>query len=352
NVSYMEIGFGDGTNLGMSSSKWNILYIDNIALYPPKCVPSQSSLQADITEDCVVNYDDLDVFSDNWLLAGYTVSATAVSDDDLVLYYDFNGDAVDSVAGNDGTVQNLGSAATYEAGHDNQCIHFDATSGTSGSNMIIPEAALASLDDEVTFSFWLKKDEYSPQWYQALFAGHGVATGQCEIFKGYAPAEATNMQTTFSVGSDGCVAWQSWDSIPGLFDDDDPTIYTDWNHYAVVKNVKLGYIYLYINGELEQFISGKYKPVTGCDKFRLGSSASIENIDDYNFCKASFDEFKMYKRALTHAEILTLAGQSSATVPLSMFDGADDSDFNTDEAVDFKDYAILANEWLVEDLWP
>jgi len=30
NVSYMEIGLGDGTDLGMSSSKWDVLYIDNI----------------------------------------------------------------------------------------------------------------------------------------------------------------------------------------------------------------------------------------------------------------------------------------------------------------------------------
>jgi len=30
NVSYMEIGLGDGTNLGMSGSKWDILYIDDI----------------------------------------------------------------------------------------------------------------------------------------------------------------------------------------------------------------------------------------------------------------------------------------------------------------------------------
>ncbi|MBW2561176.1 MAG: right-handed parallel beta-helix repeat-containing protein, partial [Deltaproteobacteria bacterium] len=33
-VSYMEIGFGDGTDLGMHGSKWDIIYIDDIALYP------------------------------------------------------------------------------------------------------------------------------------------------------------------------------------------------------------------------------------------------------------------------------------------------------------------------------
>ena len=35
-VSYMEIGFGDGTDLGMSRVQWDIIYIDNIALYRPE----------------------------------------------------------------------------------------------------------------------------------------------------------------------------------------------------------------------------------------------------------------------------------------------------------------------------
>ena len=35
-VSYMGIGIGDGTDVDMSSSKWDIIYIDDIALYPPE----------------------------------------------------------------------------------------------------------------------------------------------------------------------------------------------------------------------------------------------------------------------------------------------------------------------------
>jgi len=67
NVTYMEIGFGDGTNVGMSSSKWDMIFVDDIALYPAKCVVSESELQADITGDCVVNYDDLAYLTNGWL---------------------------------------------------------------------------------------------------------------------------------------------------------------------------------------------------------------------------------------------------------------------------------------------
>jgi len=82
NVTYMEIGFGDGTNKGMSSSKWDIIYVDDIALYPGKCILSESSLQADITEDCVVDVSDLAYIVDGWLsdLAEGDINGDAIVD--------------------------------------------------------------------------------------------------------------------------------------------------------------------------------------------------------------------------------------------------------------------------------
>jgi len=51
--------------------------------------------------------------------------------------------------------------------------------------------------------------------------------------------------------------------------------------------------------------------------------------------------FALFDRALTAAEI-------KALVPVQLIKG----DINADASVDFADYSILANEWLVEDLWP
>jgi len=66
-VSYMEIGFGDGTDLGMPFSVFEVLYIDDIKLYPPSCIPSKSGLTMDATGDCVTNYDDLAQLNTYWL---------------------------------------------------------------------------------------------------------------------------------------------------------------------------------------------------------------------------------------------------------------------------------------------
>jgi hypothetical protein len=51
------------------------------------------------------------------------------------------------------------------------------------------------------------------------------------------------------------------------------------------------------------------------------------------------DELRVYSRALSLAEIQYLAGKPRI-------------DINNDGTVDFRDYAILADKWLEEILWP
>jgi len=152
------------------------------------------------------------------------------------------------------------------------------------------------------------------------------------------------MVSVFHAGSAGNVDWSQWDEVtftqPGTFD------YTAWNHFALVKDCGNGEIWFYSNGELMAYARGEINKMYGLDEFRLGS-----NYGDSGFYEGSVDDFRVYNRALSHAEVLTLAGETTTTVTLSDFN-AEDSDFNTDDAIDFKDYAILANEWLVEDLWP
>jgi len=344
-VSYLEIGFGNGTDLGMSSSKYDIIFVDDIALYPAKCVVSQSALTADITEDCIVNYDDLDALAYNWLLAGYTVAPEAVSDDGLVLHYEFENNTTDAVAGNNGTLQNLGSSASYDTGHDGgKCIHFNATSGTSGSNMIVPPASFADVNEQVTFSFWIKNDTAAPAWYQNTFGGTDNAGDRSHLFMHYSPAYMGNMVSVFHAGSGGNEGWSQWGAVtltqPETFD------YLAWNHIALVKNCFNGEMWMYTNGELSMYRRGEINKMYGCDEFRLGSL-----YGDAAFYQGCFDDFRVYNRALSHAEVLTLAGETSATVGLDQL-FAEDSDINGDDSVDFKDYLILANEWLVEDLWP
>jgi len=240
-------------------------------------------------------------------------------------------------------LQNLGSAATYEASFDGQCIHFNATGNYSGSNVAVPSAAFADVEDEVTFSLWVKNDSNQPDWYQSIFGGANNFGGQSGLFGLMAPVYSgeyqwlinSSMATIFNAGSDD-ISYNA----PGH------DYYTDWNHYGLVKNIYNGEMWLYINGELIAYGKDNYSSMNSCDEFKLGS-----NHGDSGFWQGCVDDFRIYNRALSHAEILTLANVSTATVDFDMFK-ADKSDINSDEAVDFKDYSVLASEWLEESLWP
>jgi hypothetical protein len=67
NVKRMYIGVGNRVTPTLGGS--GMLYIDDIRLYRPRCVPSMLKPDADIAEpyDCKVDYKDLDVLAHEWL---------------------------------------------------------------------------------------------------------------------------------------------------------------------------------------------------------------------------------------------------------------------------------------------
>ncbi len=68
------------------------------------------------------------------------------------------------------------------------------------------------------------------------------------------------------------------------------------------------------------------------------------------------NELRVYSRALSHGEVASLAGYTAGTVlsqpVLALLSTLSDTDLNDDEMIDFKDFALLANTWLDEVLWP
>jgi hypothetical protein len=74
-----------------------------------------------------------------------------------------------------------------------------------------------------------------------------------------------------------------------------------------------------------------------------------------NYFNGLIDELRVYKRALTQAEVAYLAGKTAAfTQPVSWLLTPQDiaMDLNSDGVINLKDYAILTNAWLEEKLWP
>ena len=130
-----------------------------------------------------------------------------------------------------------------------------------------------------------------------------------------------------------------------------------WNHIAMTKNTVVGTQKIYHNGVLvadnvAQNTSGgsgggdplvaATRSMAGIGNFYIGCFAPTRGDLWYT---GSMDEFMVYDRALSHAEIVFLAkGAGTATLPV-------DSDANVDnsnEVIDMDDLVGLTVDWLTE----
>jgi hypothetical protein len=101
------------------------------------------------------------------------------------------------------------------------------------------------------------------------------------------------------------------------------------------------YIRTYVKGMLDRQMATTEILGSSTDTLKIG-------CEPYNTAAGLFngliDELRIYSRVLSDAEIAWLA---DVTEPFS-----EPFDLHQDGTVDFKDYAVLADSWLQERLWP
>jgi hypothetical protein len=76
-IKKMYIGLGSRTSPKVGGT--GTIYVDDIRVYPSRCVPSLGKPAADLSGNCVVDYLDLDIMAQQWLQA--IPPATALSAD-------------------------------------------------------------------------------------------------------------------------------------------------------------------------------------------------------------------------------------------------------------------------------
>jgi hypothetical protein len=68
-TSIRQIYIGVGDRDAPESGGGGMLYIDDIRLYQPRCFPSLAKSAADFNSNCVVDYPDLKILTNDWLFA-------------------------------------------------------------------------------------------------------------------------------------------------------------------------------------------------------------------------------------------------------------------------------------------
>jgi hypothetical protein len=90
--------------------------------------------------------------------------------------------------------------------------------------------------------------------------------------------------------------------------------------------------------------STPYDGTLAIENFRL-----IKAAPGWEFYVGKIDDFRIYNRALSQAEIGWLGTKGTGNVPFANVSNLKSS---TPEKISFNDFAILAKDWLTEKTWP
>jgi hypothetical protein len=258
-----------------------------------------------------------------------------------VAHYQFDGSANDSSGNGNHGAEIWGPA--YVAGMDNQAISLDGLD----DYVAIQNLNYASEGHrEVTVCAWIRTSQPNLQtivsfdrneYWRLDIGGDGLDDGQLG-WKVMTISMGAGQQ--MDLGSSTLVDDGQWHYVTGVFDK--------------------GELIIYIDGHREASASGGSTFGTGNTRYGfVGQRSEAEGFDGDTGVPWRFDgeldDVRIYSRALPQAEVGSLAGRSTTyTQPVDLLLSPPDPAMNmvTDNIINFRDYALLADSWLDEVLWP
>jgi hypothetical protein len=313
-VKKVYLGVGNRNNPQMGGS--GKLYIDDIRVCPPQCVPSLGKPAADLSGNCIVDYADVEIVADEWLNDGFVVTPSDPGTSGLIAHYPFNGNANDVVGGHNGTTTGF---VSYGAGKIGQAIILDGvddlvTVGPVGISGAAPR----------TISGWVKANatiDSLPNWIDIFGFVGPTADPRADM--------SFDMEIGEAQGRRGYVIHvYGWERV--IMDVD-----FEWHHLAASYDGTT--IAWYGDGRLVG--TDDSRPLDTRDQVHMG-----KRDDNANYFPGRVDEVRIFSRVLPAAQIAWLAGH---TAPISI-----PADLYQDDVIDFKDLAVLGDAWLEEILWP
>ncbi|MHC4706445.1 MAG: SUMF1/EgtB/PvdO family nonheme iron enzyme, partial [Planctomycetota bacterium] len=306
---------------------------------------SQGDITADITGDCAVDYRDLKILTEDWLDSGYYVPATEPNDANLALHYAFDESSGTTVSDSSGhgytgtffTDVNQTPAeisGRMDAGRSGNSFHFSAQIETGGVSMPNDLFVDNNLTQEITVGIWIRNshpdetpDSGAFMWEFREWDGVSTTAGPQVL-----AVQTTNNNDNFVFHDDSestfvSVGWSK---------------HTDWKHYTFVRDASN--LKIYVDGfpAAAGNSSGNSMEVPGL----LYCGVSADRVPGsgtslHDGFTGNMDDLKIYGYALADDEVLYLVYEGDAYVPP---DSA--ADLYEDNVINFRDYAILASQWL------
>jgi len=291
NIENIAVGFyaDPGNPYG---SGYGTVYLDDIRLYSSRCL-EENMPDADFNRDCIVNITDLEEMTYSWLETGYNVYPVAAPNAPLSRYK---------------------GAAKID----------DATD------------TFSKISTAITIAFWQNGAD-SPYHTDTLFCTN-------YIYGSEDPAIAIHLGCWRRPGVYHWACGSPWSFENKLSGKHRyPAEWLGrWNHWAFTKNAETGVMQIYLNGALYDSRTGSYSPISGITSFEIGNGW-------YGGYDGLIDDFLIYDYALTQPEIAYIATNGTGIFDQTLLTPAD---LNGDNQIDFADFALLAEHWLENQIWP
>jgi hypothetical protein len=357
NVMKLSIGIKRNTSSGGSG----VVYFDDARLYPSRCVPSLRKPAGDFNNDCKVDYTDLQILTNNWLISSYQIVPIDPGAGNLIGHWKFD-EGFDVITqdssnnGNDGLLVDgptwaagrpgFGSAISFD-GVDDYVVCAERGGDDPGS---YPSALTPST---FTISCWARLDNFA---YFGALVGNGEDTGddECGFF-------LYNFGWDGENGQDFGLSIKTVDNEMAYIETEN--IYETDTWYNIVATYDGTNVNFYVNGALAvgpvevggpmQWISEEEENYP--ERFSIG--AYIDSDEEY-WVDGTVDEVRYYDKALTHGQVGWLSGQTASyTQPIHMLLTPPVPEINIYDSdsvpvINMKDFAALAEIWLNEQLWP
>ena len=328
NVESIALGFYADPN-NPSGGGTGTVYFDDIRLYSSRCL-EENMPDADFNGDCLVNLEDLEEITYSWLNMGYNNYPVAAPNLPVV-WYEFDGDANDSAGIAHGQTR---GKPTYDQGMYGRAISFDGYEDAVEITYAVN--VFSKISTAITIAFW-QYGANSPYHTDTLFCSN-YTYGEDD------PVIVINLgcwrrpgKYHFDCGS----PWSFDNKLSGNHR------YTSewmgrWNHWAFIKDTEAGIMQIYLNGVLYDSRTGTNSPISGITSFEIGSGW-------YGGYDGLIDDFRIYDYALTQPEIVHVATNGTGIFDQTLMTPAD---LNDDNKIDFADFALLAENWLENQIWP
>ncbi|MHC4214348.1 MAG: LamG domain-containing protein, partial [Planctomycetota bacterium] len=327
-VSTMYIRFGDA--YAVSAGGLGVVYMDDIRLYPRKCVPKFGPI-ADISGNCIVDFPDIGILGVHWLRSDKYLSTTAPVVNPVGHWELETGSgttAFDSSTNNlHGTLE--GNYRWVDGHVGSKAVDF------GGGRVLVPDATVLRSMSQVTATAWI----YSERSQESARI----------VVKGADNRESYELEAFDETGvyfvvreEDPCE-----DSFERHATSADVLVTNEWIHLA--GSYDQSDVKLYVNGQLED--SNSIGAIT-ISQDSNGLAIGNRSDDDNKPFMGKIDDVRVYATALPADEIAYIATQETGYVPLQSIANLSDNESQGNKIINFRDYAVIMDSWLEEKLWP